>query len=379
MATSQQFLVCDSSTYANFAQWASAISAQFAAFTWAQSTDTGQIMWTGLTISAVSMSGSNATYTYAALTGLPLAVGRALTVTACTNAGNNKTVVITSFTGTTSGTFTVVNASGVAESGSAGVVTIQTTAPGAAAFFYEIWTPNDGLTNFFVKVEYGNYSGTNSPDVRITLSSLTNGAGTPAGLISTVFPIHNNTITPVSTTTPFECDFSGAPGRFGAMMWRNASSPLPLMFVIERSLNSVGAYTGAHVTLVLVGNAANGNPSGWPSMSQQSLLFGVGPGPTNTRSSGGNGPTLAIRPPIYNGVTTALNNNITFDTVSPQVGYFDYPLTAVGLGLAIDFVEGVTFTATVYGSARTYMISRTGNFMYLINGLALMATGMRYD
>src|SRR5450631_473978 len=97
MATNQQFLVADNSTYANYSSWASAISANFAAFTWIQSADTGQVMWTGLSITAVSMTGSAMTCTYPSSTGLALAVGRTLTITGWTggNVGNNGTFVIT--------------------------------------------------------------------------------------------------------------------------------------------------------------------------------------------------------------------------------------------------------------------------------------------
>ena len=79
MSTQQSFLVCDSSTLANFKSWAQTISAFFTTATWTQSADTGQVNWS--TIASV---------------------------------------------------------------------------PGSGAFVYEIWEPNDGLTTFYVKVEYGN-------------------------------------------------------------------------------------------------------------------------------------------------------------------------------------------------------------------------------
>jgi hypothetical protein len=52
MATSQQFLVCDFSTLANFKSVGSAISGFFATAGWTQSTDTGQVNWS--TIGAVA-------------------------------------------------------------------------------------------------------------------------------------------------------------------------------------------------------------------------------------------------------------------------------------------------------------------------------------
>src|SRR5690242_8747640 len=147
MATSQQQLVCDSSTLANFKQWAQGISGNFTTFGWVQSGDTGQVNWS--TIASV---------------------------------------------------------------------------PGAASFVYEIWQPNDGLTTFYLKVEYGNVSGTNCPSLRLTLSTSTNGAGTPTGFIVGPWNTNVTIFTPPSTSTQFECNFSGAAGRIGAMMWRNGSN-----------------------------------------------------------------------------------------------------------------------------------------------------------
>lgn len=52
--TSQQFLVCDNSSLANFKAWGSAISAAIAAMGWVQTADTGQVNWS--TIAAIPSS-----------------------------------------------------------------------------------------------------------------------------------------------------------------------------------------------------------------------------------------------------------------------------------------------------------------------------------
>lgn len=285
MATSQQFLVCDSSTLTNFKAWAQAISSFFSTAGWLQSSDTGQVNWS--TISAV---------------------------------------------------------------------------PGSGAFVYEIWQPNDGLTNFYVKVEYGNFSGTNCPSLRFTLSTTTNGAGTPTGIVSTVQNTNSNAFTAPSTTTQYECDFSGAAGRIGAIMWRNGINGCQQLFAIERSINASGTYTSSYVTIV-VGGVANTSASNSQTFNQQSLVFGVGAGPTATTRAynGYQGPTLCVRSAIFDGMsTTAFNGSIPFDTVSPVVGYFDYPMTMVGAAYGPDFVEGITFSVTLYGSTRTYMPTKSG-------------------
>jgi hypothetical protein len=56
MAVNQQFLQCDTTTLANFKNWAFAISARFSAFGWVQTSDTGQVNWGSL--ASVPASGS---------------------------------------------------------------------------------------------------------------------------------------------------------------------------------------------------------------------------------------------------------------------------------------------------------------------------------
>src|SRR5690242_14595475 len=52
--TSQQFLVCDNSSNANFRSWGSAISAAILAMGWVQTSDTGQVNWTTVTVPAAN-------------------------------------------------------------------------------------------------------------------------------------------------------------------------------------------------------------------------------------------------------------------------------------------------------------------------------------
>lgn len=221
MATSQQQLVCDSSTLANFKQWAQAISGAFSTFGWTQASDTGQVNWS--TISSV---------------------------------------------------------------------------PGSAAYVYEIWKPGDALTAFYLKVEYGNFSGTNSPCIRVSIGTGTNGSGTLTGFVTQLYTTQTFGITPSSTTSQYECDFSGDSGRVGVMMWRNAANNQQQFFGVERSLNSSGTPTSAHVTVTVVG-CGSGNVG---CAGQQSLVFGVGaalPSPTQAnRASGSNSGGFVVRCPL---------------------------------------------------------------------------------
>jgi hypothetical protein len=300
--TSQQFLVCDSSTLANFKQWAQAISGFFTTAGWSQSSDTGQVNW---------------------------------------------------------GT----------------IATVPNT-----AYVYEIWQPNDGLTNFFLKIEYGNTTA-NCPALKFTISTSTNGAGTATGFILgpqfTVPP--GQSFTPPSASTQFECNFSGAAGRMCVMLWRNGTNSSPQSFCVERSINSSGAYTSSHVTLVFIGTDV-----GPEFFGQQTLLFGVGattPSNGTSRGAGGVGGLIVRGALINSGLTTAFNGSIPFDTIAPAVGFFDYQLTCAGAAQATDITEGVTFTVTLYGSTRTYMPSKGSIFSRVFNNgnSGVGAYCMRYD
>jgi hypothetical protein len=301
MATSQQQLVCDSSTLANFKQWAQAISSFFTTATWTQSTDTGQINWS--TIASV---------------------------------------------------------------------------PGSSAYLYEIWQPNDGLTTFYVKMEYGNQTGANQPNVRISIGTGTNGAGTLTGLV--IGPLYKHLGGVTVTTLQYECDFSGAAGRIGAIMWRNAPNAVAGMFAIERSLNASGAYTSSYVTLI-IGGIPNSSNTIFPAYSQQTLVFGVGVSPTANRLSNATQVILTARAANFVGLgTTSFNNSIPFDTVAPQIGYFDYPMTMVGVASGLDIVEAVTFNVTLYGATRTYLPTKVANLGYcFIAGNLNGALCLRYD
>src|SRR6185437_4000297 len=109
-----------------------------------------------------------------------------------------------------------LNGVGGGVGGSAGWAAVP-AAPGSVVYWYEIFKPGDGLTPFYLKVEYGNAS-TNLPTVRLTLSSSTNGAGTPTGYISTTVNCIASGSYTAGGATPYECDFSGDSGRLCMMM-----------------------------------------------------------------------------------------------------------------------------------------------------------------
>ena len=206
--------------------------------------------------------------------------------------------------------------------------------PGSGAFVYEIWKPNDGLTNFYFKVEYGNTTGTNSPGLRLSISETTNGSGTLTGSILGPYLTQPSGVTPASSSTTYECDFSGVAGRMGAVMWRTAASGKSQLFAIERSLNSSGAYTGTYVTLYVWGDSASAKTGG-----QATLYFG-GPGVIGWGTQGGSSRSGSWSTRNQTNASMSFNGVTCFDTATPVPGFFDYAGTEVGIGFATDITEG---------------------------------------
>lgn len=285
---SQQQLVCDNSTAANFKAWASALSNFIRSAGWTNSSDTGQLNGAG--------------------------------------AGNW---------------------SGVS------------TAPGSGAFYYEIFQPGDALTTFYVKVEYGNASGSaNSPCIRVCIGTTTNGAGTLTGWTTWIVQCAEVSGAP-SSTTQYECNMSGTNNRLAIMMWRTAGNPAQI-FCVERSLNASGTYTGSYVSL-WTGGFANSNfgAGGFG----QSLHFSAGPSVAffNHFLNGGAYTGIPALVGVGGNSSQAFNGSIPFANVQPSVGLWDYPCTVLGFASPRDLTDGVPFTITnQYGQSVTYMPTRQG-------------------
>jgi hypothetical protein len=240
--------------------------------------------------------------------------------------------------------------------------------PGSGAYVYEIWQPNDGLTTFYLKIEYGNLSGTNSPAIRLTLSSTTNGSGTPTGFVAGPFSASNAAATPASAVTTYECDFFGNTGMISALMWRSASTGginLPCIFNIERSRDSSGNATSTYVTLYYAGSTSVANNLVY---NQQSIVFGVGV----ALIVGSNGTGSTSVPSVRGtAVTGSFNGAIPIDLVAPYVGYWDQNCTGLASAAGADFSEGVTFNATVYGTTMTYMPTKITSGLQRFGPLAI--------
>lgn len=290
--TSQQFLVNDNSTAANFKSWASALSNFVRSCGWTNSADTGQLNGAG-----------------------------------------------------------AANWAGV------------TTVPGVSSFYYEIFQPGDGLTNFYLKLEYGNSTSANSPTVRISIGTGTNGAGTLTGFMTTAsLAAPDDYVTP-STSATYECDFSGDSGRLSILLWRNAGNGVQV-FAVQRSLNASGVPTGTYATVWTAGWPGFLGSSG-TSGYMQTLHFTLGPClwfPNRPQTGTASGwPCRATR---WQG-SSAFNGQIPIDFIAPVVGVWDYPCTVLGVAWAADITEGVPFSVTnQYGQTKTYMPTKAAAIPY---------------
>lgn len=228
--------------------------------------------------------------------------------------------------------------------------------PGENTFVYEVWEPNDGLTAFFLKVEYGNYNtNSNNPTIRLSIGTSTDGVGNLVGTVLGPFQT-TEAINFPSATTQYECRFSGEPGRLSMLMWRDAGDPnddKTSLFVVERSLNASGTYTGDYVTLCVVQNLTNNHQP----VAFQTLHFTFGLAPASSVQNGATSAGLPCRiPRIGELVSANFNGSVPLDLCAPFVGFFDYPLTSIGGGPSANYTDGQIVTTTVYGVTRTYIV-----------------------
>lgn len=259
--------------------------------------------------------------------------------------------------------------------------------PATDVFVYEVWKPGDAFTTFFLKIEYGNKSSSNTPSVRLTVSQSTDGAGNITG--SRIGPFHTawTSFIPPSTTVPYPCYFTGDAGRIAVALWNGNGQNGEQLFAIERSVDAGGAYTGAYVTLYAHGLAQLN-----PYSSQQTLLFGVGAAPPvvvpwNTTPPVGYPGSVnwqmgfGFRRNVYvDTLQTAFNGSIPIDMAAPCLGYWDYPSLQIGVGAPADLADGIAFQATVIGGVtRTFMPIKKGLFGQLFGNGPNSALILRWE
>lgn len=452
----QDNLWFDNSTYANFAQWASGISARVSGGGFVQSNDGGQVIWTAsvVNITAVTVTGTTAVYTYTLTSGPALRIGMGITIAGAggtpVSAGNQcPTATCTGkITALGTGTFTLtITSGGVTESGKAGTGTVlaSTTTPIFVAtslipaacdiaflnyrggwvsgtsyvvndtvsysdgntyicksasssdnptvtttwspFNYEMWKSNDGLTDYYARLEYGTRqdagSGNLIPGMAATLLNSTNGSGaqgrsSTSGLTTRLIFGYVNATNDLSAAN--ECDFySGTthPKGIGSLtgtnficaLWRlSPNAHTGWAFGWERSIDNTGTYTSEYVTLLGITTPATSGNS-----TQQSLKL----------SNGQAGVFDTLWGSVQMNSTTsswAVNGSIAISPVFPNVGRFGNPLTIAAVARFGDAIEGTSVPVVNYATTMSYLAIRgNGSWTNTITAPAVGILLMRND
>lgn len=245
---------------------------------------------------------------------------------------------------------TAMSSSGWTKSGDTGQVNWATVTVPSSTYVYEIWQPGDGLTTFYLKLEYG-FSST-SVRMRFSVGTSSDGSGNLTGISIGPFVPWNGTTN--TTSNAYLCTFSGDISRFGMMMFMGSGELGPtgqFCMAIERLKNSDGTDSSHGVTLFVCGD---GFSSSNRQASAQTLWFGEMAGIINqVGAAGGVGNPPFI---IFPGSATShlFNGSIAMTSFFPIYGYLQQPCTVLGFINSVDVGNGLLFNASLYGSTRTY-------------------------
>lgn len=151
---------------------------------------------------------------------------------------------------------------GLVQTSDTGQINWVTVARPAASAYggYEIWRFNDTLqasAPVFIKIEYGSSNNQTTPAIRVTVSSGTNGAGTPTGLVSAAIVnyasgllVANANITNFPSRVVHTAGFFGLVFKIGA----GVSGLTLFAFTVQRSVNNSGIPTPESIVIVGCGS-----------------------------------------------------------------------------------------------------------------------------
>lgn len=224
------------------------------------------------------------------------------------------------------------------------------TPTGAGAKGYEIWRMNDALqatAPVFLKIEYGEGTTTDRPQIWLTLGNGADGGGNIT-LANAQTPVrHVLTAAAGFTVSAAETPMwiSGSTSRIGVALWVTAAAASTGTFFVERSKNNAGANTNEYFTLYFSSTVSPTNAG-----NQYTLL-------TDGRSAG-----VVSR---FMGVMTTLassiyNNAKGVGDIKPYLGKYGNPATVVVAIKAADWSNGATADISVYGTNVTYRVVNTG-------------------
>lgn len=213
------------------------------------------------TWSVTKASQTSTTATYITTVAHNLVAGEHVTVLGCTTSSLNVTNAVLATASGSTFTITLASATIAAELETGATVTVVPTNDSTTAnnhwmpYVYEIWESNDGLTNYFFKMEYGQ-SSTNTVGLWITYGASSDGLGNIPMPSTFREPITSNTGGILQAVS--ESNFYGVGS--GSDMWlllgrTQGSGGTVAMFLHERSKSNAGADTGTYLTYIVAGSS----------------------------------------------------------------------------------------------------------------------------
>lgn len=165
---------------------------------------------------------------------------------------------------------------GLVQTADTGQINWTTVARPAASAYggYEIWAFDDALQGsapVFIKIEYGSSNNQATPAIRVTVSSGTNGAGTPTGLVSAAIVNYaSGLLVANANITNFPSRVVHTAGFFGLMYKMGASSVTAAVggnltlfaFTVQRTANNFGIPTPEAVVFMGCGNGNQAQAAG---------------------------------------------------------------------------------------------------------------------
>jgi hypothetical protein len=238
-------------------------------------------------------------------------------------------------------------AGGFVNPGDAGQTDLTTVLKPASANNFPAWRiyrSNDasgGLSNYYVKIEFGSASSAVIPSIRVTIGWSTDGAGTinSANKTSAVQASPSN-----QTTTGNPCNFSANGEQMCIGLFQHTSFASDITLSIERTRDNAGAKED-QLFWILFSNVT-GN---------QGVLPKTGAIPTS--------PTLTGNILVPTSGTAPYAGNFGVGTIRPMKGGYLNDSGNLFFGDTTNFSAGqMTYTFQVYGETRTYIsFNRTGN------------------
>ena len=231
---------------------------------------------------------------------------------------------------------------GLVQTPDTGQVNWATVARPAASAYggYEVWRFNDtlqGSAPVFIKIEYGASNNQTTPAIRVTVSSGTNGAGTPTGLVSAALTNYASGILVTNANITNFPSYATHTAGFFALVFKSGAGAGALTlfaFKVQRTTNNSGVPTPEAVLLVGCGAgnqatvAAPASLINYVTSSVNNTLDGADVGFVPSRASSS---ILTAGPQMF-------LHWVLVPTQKPMVGSGAYILSEVALGSEHDLV-----------------------------------------